>query len=189
VAVKENGVIYVGADSQSTAGRRKFAVLNESGFKVVRLDNDILVGICGSASAGQMITSLTNVFTLDENGVLTKKHIVNEIIPNLIDHFEEIGIEERGDLEISLLLAHKDKLYKITSGMTVININEFTGAGAGEYYVYYPLEIFKDMPVKERIITALVESAKRTGGVSGPYVLIDTKDLKYEIIDKGGENY
>jgi ATP-dependent protease HslVU (ClpYQ) peptidase subunit len=38
VAVKENGTIYMGADSQTTAGNRKMNHLNETSYKVVRLD-------------------------------------------------------------------------------------------------------------------------------------------------------
>lgn len=32
-------------------------------------------------------------------------------------------------------------------------------------------------------------SCKRADGVSGPYVLIDTKNREYEVVDLGGENH
>ena len=51
VAIKENDVVYMGADSQTTAGMRKRSYLNETGFKIVRLENGILVGFCGRVAA------------------------------------------------------------------------------------------------------------------------------------------
>jgi hypothetical protein len=132
---------------------------------------------------------MKDIFGLDENGNLNKKHIVNHIVPKLIDKMEQIGDEERGSLDVSIILAYKDKLYKITSSLSVISLNDHGKAGAGAYFVNYYLHDRKDLPVKDRIIKSLMASAKRCDSVCGPYVLIDTQDLEYEIIDMGGKNY
>ena len=189
VAVKENGVVYMGADSQTTAGRRKYSYLNETSFKVTRLDNGMLIGFCGGVSAKQAVMAIDGLFTLNAQGELTKKHIVQEIVPKLVDKMEQIGDEESGALKVSILLAHKDKLYRITANLDVISLNEYGRSGAGADYVNYALTERKDLPVRERILKALVESARRTESVSGPYVLIDTNKLEYEIVDMGGDNY
>lgn len=189
VAVKENGVVYMGADSQTTAGKRKYNYLNETGFKVCRLANGMLIGFCGRVGARQVILSEKDVFTLDETGNLTKRHIVTKIIPKLVDKMEAVGDEESGSLEVSILLAYKDKLYKITSGLDVLKFNEYGFSGAGENFVHYALRTGKDKPVRERILNALSTSAKFEESVCGPYVLIDTKNLDYEVVDLGGENH
>ena len=189
VAIKENGVVYMGADSQTTAGRRIYSYLNETSFKITRLDNGILVGFCGRVAAKQAILAMKDVFTLDEYGGLTKRHIVKEIVPKLVDKMGQIGDEESGALDVSILLAHKDKLYKITSGLDVIHLNECGKSGAGVDYVNYALFAMKNLPVRDRILKALEESAKRTESVGGPHVLIDTKRQEYEIIDLEEENY
>ena len=189
VAVRENGVVYLGADSQTSVSRRKYSNLNETSFKVRRLENGVLVGFCGRVAAAQTILSLKDVFTLNEEGRLTKKHIVEEIIPKLSDKMEEIGDEEGGAMEVSILLAHKDALYRITSKLDVVHQTEYSKAGAGLSFVEYVLSERKDLPVRERILKALVESARKTESVSGPYVLIDTDKLEYEVVDMGGENY
>lgn len=186
VAIKENGVVYIGADSQTTAGKRKYHYLNESEYKIKRIDNGMLVSFCGSVAAEQSIPK--SIFTLDENGELNKRHIVKEIIPNLVDKMNEIGDTKKGEMEVSILLAYKDILYRITKNLDVVRLNENAKAGAGLYFVDYALSL-KELPVRERILKALVESAKRTDSVGGPFVLIDTKDREYEIIDLGGENY
>lgn len=184
VAKKENGVIYMGADSQTTVGNEKY----EADFKVRRMDNGILVGFCGSVFAKQGLLAEENVFTLDENGELTKKHIVQAIIPKLVDKMESIGDKEHGAMDVSCLLAHKDKLYKIMSRLNVLKLNDYGTIGAGMCYVQYNLSM-QGVPVREQLLTALVESAKHTDSVSGPYVFIDTQNQEYEIVDMGGKNH
>ena len=89
---------------------------------------------------------------------------------------------------MSILLAYKDALYKITQSFCVLKLNEKASAGSGLSYTDYALSL-KDLPVRERLLKAWKESAKRTDTVGGPYVLIDTKNREYEIVDLGGENY
>ena len=189
VAIKENGVIYMGADSQTTAGRRKHNNLNETAYKVARLDTGILVGFCGRVAAHQTILSMKDVFTLDEQGELTKRHIVKEIVPKLVDKMEQIGDEESGYIDVGIMLAYKDKLYRITEDLDVIHLNENGSDGAGRDLVNYVLFEMKNLPVRERILRALEESARREESVGGPYVLIDTKNLEYEVVDMGGNNH
>ena len=62
VAVKENGVVYMGADTQTTSGRKKHNGLNETAFKIHRLENGILVGFCGKVAAKQTTLSLQGLF-------------------------------------------------------------------------------------------------------------------------------
>ena len=189
VAVKENGIVYLGADSQTTAGSKKRHLLNETSYKLQRLENGILVGFCGRVAAKQIVLTMHDLFTLDEQGKLTKRHIVTEIIPKLMDKIEQIGDEEEGSLDLTILLAHKDSLYKITSKLDVVKLNEVGGSGAGVNFISYNLINGKDLPVKERILKALTASAKRADSVAGPYVLIDTDKLEYEIVDMKEKNY
>ena len=189
IAVKENGTIYMGADTQTTAGYRKSTMLNEMGFKVSKLDNGILVGFCGRVASKQTIMSMQDMFTLDEQGKLTKRHIVKEIVPKLIDSMGEIGGDEMGELEVTILLVYKDQMYKITSALDVIHLNEIGCLGAGKNYTYYALMKMKNLPLRERMLQALIHSAKHCESVCGPYVFIDTEKQEFEIIDMGVENH
>jgi ATP-dependent protease HslVU (ClpYQ) peptidase subunit len=183
VAVKENDVVYMGADSQTSIGGNKIHVLNESGFKIVRQDNGVPVGMCGDVGGHNAVTTEKNFVSLDENGMLTKKHIVNEIIPKLLSPSLKLYDEKKQDLSISLILAFKDKLYKIMSNLTVIKCNTHTSSGSGKSYTRYDLYAHSELPVKERIVKALRSSANRDASVGAPFVLIDTKNLEYEIVD------
>lgn len=189
VAIKENGVVYMGADSQTTTGRRKRNILNETAFKITRFENGMLVGFCGRVAAKQAILSMDDVFVLDKEGGINKKHIVKEIVPKLVDKMQLIGDEDSGALDVSILLAYQDKLYRITSGLDVLNLTECGRSGAGAEYTNWYLFGEKHLPVRERILKALVASAKRTESVGGPYILIDTKNQQFEIVDMGGHNH
>lgn len=189
VAIKENGVVYMGADSQTTTGRRKRNGLNETAYKIARLENGMLVGFCGKVAAKRAILSMENVFVLDKEGELNKKHIVKEIVPKLVDKMQLKGDEDSGALDVSILLAYKDKLYRITSGLDVLNLNECGRAGAGADFTNWYLFGEKNLSIRERILKALVASAKRTESVGGPYVLIDTQKQEFEIVDMGGDNH
>ena len=149
----------------------------------------MLVGFCGRVAARQIILSIKDVFTLNEEGKLTKKHIVREIVPKLVDKMEQIGDEESGSLDVGIMLAYKDKLYRITAGLDVVHLNEFGSDGAGRDFANFALFAMKNLSVRERILMALEESAKREESVGGPYVLIDTKNLEYEVVDLGGNNH
>lgn len=189
VAIKENGVVYMGADSQTTTGRRKLSGLNETAYKITRLENGMLVGFCGKVAAKQAILSMEDVFVLDKEGGLNKKHIVKEIVPKLVDKVQLIGDEDSGALDVSILLAYKDKLYRITSGLDVLNLNECGRLGAGADFTNWYLFGEKNLSIRERILKALVASAKRTESVGGPYVLIDTQKQEFEVVDMGGDNH
>ena len=79
-AIKENGVVYMGADSQTTTGRRKRNSLNETAFKITRIKNGMLVGFCGRVATKQDVLSMEDTFVLDKERGLNKKHIVRERI-------------------------------------------------------------------------------------------------------------
>ena len=188
IAVKENGVIYMGTDTQVTSGNKKENELNKNSFKIALLDNGLLVGVCGNYGLKQQIIADKSIFTLDENNMLTKQHIVKNIIPKL-SYWVKKSDTNNTELEVSFLLSHKDNLYFIGHELNVIKINNFAKIGSGKGCVDYALSCFTHLPIKERVLKALVESANITEGVSGPYVLIDTKHKEFEIIDLKGENH
>jgi len=188
VAIKKNGVIYMGADSQCSKGYHRSTLLNDIGFKIAKLDNGILMGFCGRVATMQSILAIKDLFTLDENNKLTKKHIVTQIIPKIMDKFDEIGNEKYGAITGSILLAHQDKLYRITSGLDVLSINNAVSIGAGMDFAHHALYCMPDAPVNERLLSALEESANWVESVDGPFVLNDTQNLQYKIVSAGGAN-
>ena len=188
VAIREGNTVYMGADSQRSSNIRISRGFNESFYKITRFENGILAGFCGTAADKQRILSEKDIFTLDEDGALTKKHIVNSVIPKLIDMLDEIS-DDRGRMNVDILLTHKEKIYMISSNLKVLRCVDCVALGSGAKFTSYAMHAMKNLPVRERILCALKTAAKRADGVSGPYVLIDTKNREYEVVDLGGENH
>ena len=53
------------------------------------MDNEMLVGIAGDRIVRQTCFAFSEIFTLDKNNNLTRKHIFTQIIPKLIELLTE----------------------------------------------------------------------------------------------------
>ena len=189
IAVKKDGVIYMGADTQTTCGRReKRAHLSPGYLKLLRLPNGIILGRVGNVHSLQYIWAHPEWFTLPEDGVLTKRHVVNEIIPHIYrcfrdnDLFEKDGKEDPLSMGDALLMAHRDKLFLINDRLGVIQIEHYAAIGAGESFVQYGME-HMDMQnsVLAEIKRLLKIGAECCPSVSGPFALTSTASPKIKI--------
>lgn len=90
VAIKSGDAIYMGCDTQTTSGKDKENKLHESTFKISKLRSGMLVGICGKVVAHQSVCDDESVFEI-EKCELTKKEIVNNIIPKIKAKLKDIA--------------------------------------------------------------------------------------------------
>lgn len=182
VAVKENDVIYMGADTLSIMGDKKYnEFYNLDKLKITKLSNGVLLGHAGSVSSIQKLVLNEEWFADVEKEGLDKKYLITKVIPRLRQELARFELlEEDGTMKASFLVAYKDKLYSITSNFVVYKLNEYTATGAGKYFAIAHLS--KDnATVQERIMKALRASSKMCQSVGGPFVLIDTRNLQFEI--------
>ena len=84
IAYKRGDTIYMGTDTRVIVDDHKKNELCECNYKIQKLENGMLVGITAERLTRQTIFAYSEIFTLDENGELTRKHIVKEIIPKLV---------------------------------------------------------------------------------------------------------
>ena len=188
VGIKDGGVVYLGADTQTTIGsNRQQHSLNEVGYKIHRFENGILFGACGSVQTTQVLLANLEIFTLDENGKLTKSWIVKEIIPKMRKILQDAKLlDEDGAMENSFVLAHGDKAYCVYAQFRVVARNDTLSIGAGRGAALYALnQTDIQKTVRERLIEAMEMSAKLVDSISAPYILIDTKNLEFEIVQGG----
>ena len=148
----------------------------------------MLLGITGERLERQTLIAYSEIFTLDKNGELTKKHIVKEIIPNLLSVLEKenLIVEKDGELpyvKATILLAHKDTLYEICENFAVIKYEDFQVLGRVADSAQATLANTKETDdINERIVKALDIASSNSQCVGKPYLLIDTKELKYNLI-------
>ena len=188
IAYKKDDTVYMGSDTRTIVNDHKKNELRGCNLKIQKLANDMLLGITGERLERQTLIAYSEIFTLDKNGKLTKKHIVKEIIPKLITVLEKEGllIEKEGELpymKAVILLVHKGTIYEICSGFAVIKYEDFQVVGRVSDYAHATLMNTKPMDsIEERIVKALDIVAENSQYVGKPYLLINTKELEYKIV-------
>ena len=188
LGLKENDVVFLGADSQASQNVGKATHLKENCSKVFCLDNGIVLAFAGTARIAQAIGG-SDIFCLDENGTLTKDHIVKNIVPKLVEFVNEPADDESGRSPVNIIVGYKNCLYYIDDSLWVVKINDYIASGSGARYVYYNMDINKDLPAKQKMLKAMIASAKNIDSVGGPYVIVDTMTNTKEVFDMGGENH
>ena len=188
IAYKKDDTVYMGTDTRTIVNDHKKNELCGCNLKIQKLANDMLLGITGERLERQTLIAYSEIFTLDKNGKLTKKHIVKEIVPRLIAVLEEekLMIEKEGEfpyMQAQIILAYKDTMYEICSSFAVIKYEDFQVLGRASDYAQATLMNTKETDViNQRIVRALDITADNSQYVGKPYVLIDTKNMKYEYI-------
>ncbi len=193
IAIKKNDRIYMVADTQTSCGDRKNNYLGEQSRKITRFENGILLGHTGRVHNCQIVVAHPEIFTVPEDGVMTKKHIVQNIIPKLFKLYREYDMREKEDGEParmgeSFLLAYKDKLFQIDEVFDVGVRNHYAEIGSGGDLTNAGLfeldadDVNDEKIIEERLVDLLRISSKRVMSVSGPYYLINSIDREYKIV-------
>ena len=182
IAFKYNDIIYMGADTQTTSGNyiEKYKTYEEN-FKITKMPNDILLGHVGSVVLTQQLYSQKKWFEQLPAEGLTKKFIVKNIIPKLYNKFYIKDLLEDGNTMLSsFVLAWRNRLFYIASNFEVYELDDFIAIGSGRSCaLYYAL---KQTSVREKILNCLNAANNFCNTVCNPFILIDTKELKFEIV-------
>ena len=149
------------------------------------MDNEMLVGIAGDRIVRQTCFAFSEIFTLDKNNNLTRKHIFTQIIPKLIELLTEHELlssknNQPPKINAEILLAYKSELFEICSNFTICKYEDYQAVGNISNYVQFILaNTNKNHDVNQRIIKALdiakakgmdVKVVKATMKMSGRYL-------------------
>ena len=187
VAYARDGVVYMGADTQSSIGTAIERFVNESGYKITRMPNGMLIGVCGRAKGHQMIVAQKDWFDVKPNEAFDKRYIVNKIIPRLSELMKGIPDDEGARsscMSVRILIGWKDKIYYISKYFEVFECQGYASIGSGcDYSKYHLSQIGPNDDVNEGLLKALRTGARFESTVSAPYILIDTKDKRYTVVE------
>jgi ATP-dependent protease HslVU (ClpYQ) peptidase subunit len=99
---------------------------------------------------------------------------------------ENLIVKKDGELpyvKAMVLLAHKDTLYEICAHFAVIKYEDFQVLGRVEDSAQATMANTKETDdINERIVKALDIASSNSQCVGKPYLLIDTKELKYNLV-------
>ena len=190
VAIKKDGVVYLGADTRITKGERVASNLTEEELKIHRMGK-CLIGTAGTVSNIQLMTSHPEWF--EQNGKpLTKKFIVQNVVSkyyDLVKNMDKLEVEEQSSDSpksgCSFLVTDGEKLFMILDDFEVIELSSYGQVGCtDEIAMTFLLNDGDRHEPNEMILKALRTSAYRNDGVGAPFVLINTRDNKFEIVEE-----
>lgn len=186
VGIKKDGVFYLGADTQITSGNLIMRGTDKEGYKIKDMGNGLLCCAVGNCDITGNICMHDELFVLPKDG-LTKRFVVKEFAPKVLQIIKDEKLvdeikEGSPDIECGLVLVYKDKCIMLRSDLTVWEVDDALAIGSGKSAAYASLTMSNKTDVREKLIDALNAASDLITSVSAPYVLIDSKNLEYEII-------
>ena len=196
VAIKENGKVYIGADSQVTKGGTRVTLKNPNNYKVwkvVGADN-CLIGHVGNLRDANVVRLMGGLVT-DYNiykGHVDYEFVVKKVVPDIVDELKSYGNLKDDKyidfLDSAFLFAFKDQLYVIGRDRSVIEVDDYVAIGSGEDQAIGSLLSTEGHSPKERIVKAIKASAASDIYVDYPIILSNTEDTEFEIITEKNES-
>lgn len=188
IAEIKDGVVYFGADTQTSMGNTdKLNRTSKGNLKVKKLPNGILVGHAGKVQNAQLFSCHREWFEDLPEGKLTKEFIVTKIVPayyRALKQRKMLKNEEPADSDCSLFLAQEDRLFRIGHDFSVFTIPKSDAIGCGNYAYYSTNTLKPDLTVRDKMLKVLRLSEAHDTTIGAPFVFIDTKNLEYEFVEE-----
>ena len=189
VAIKENGKVTIGADSQCTKGGTRRSLSNPNNYKIWKVldsENCLLghVGLVREANVIRVARDLVPEMTRIKDKV-DFSFVVKRLVPTMFEELEEYRVIKKGDnppeFDSSFLFAYKDKLFYISGNGTVIEIDDYCAIGSGECEAIGSLLSTEGETPEERIKKAIKASAANDIYVDYPIVITDTESTEFKM--------
>lgn len=189
VAIKKDGVVYLGADTRTSCGDEILSRLLPEQYKIHRL-GDCYVGAAGRVAPIQPMLCHPEWFLLGGEP-LTKRHLVREIVPKYYSLLRRMGfLEEPTDADDSadskcvFLITDGKRIFRITDTMAVVEEPEYAAIGCTQNIAAACCPTaFSEAEPRDKLLSALRISAYRNDGVGAPFVLVNTRDNNFEIVE------
>ena len=189
VAIKENGRVTIGADSQVTKGGTRRTLSNPNNYKVWRVlgtENCMMahVGLVREANVIRVARGLVPELAQLKDEI-DFSFVVKHLVPALFAELEEYRVIKGGSepprFESSFIFAYKDKLFYISGNGTVIEVDDYCAIGSGECEAIGSLLSTEGEPCEERIKKAIKASAANDIYVDYPIVMTDTESTEFKV--------
>lgn len=195
VAIKDKDRVWMGCDSQVTYGGWTKHSMGNGQHKIWKPndDNDILMGVVGSlrdinilATAKEWLEELPKL-----KNEINYEYIVRYLTPKIFKELEAFNRVESNNGIKSICsivtFAYKNDVYSIQEDGAVIAIDDFWATGSGFMHCFGAWSSVKDKKntVKEKLIECVKAGCEDSLYVNYPIVIMNTKDNKVELIEKG----
>ena len=198
VAIKNEGKVYIGADSQVTKGGTRTTLKNPNNYKIWKVegaDQCLMahVGNVRDANVVRLMTGIVDDYDVYRNRV-DYRFVVKYLVPQIIKTLNEAHYLRSGDgyldyMDSSFLFAYKDKLFMINTDGCVIEVDDYVAIGSGSQEAIGSLLSTEGQNTKNRIVKAIKASAANDIYVDYPIILTDTGEgeTSFEIVTEKNE--
>lgn len=182
ITIKDKDRFVIGADKQGTIGYSTDHNLTKI-WRVADMPSIVMGGV-GSARATQILqyNPLIDKNRLTREGITTD-YIVNCLVPAIGDLLTKngvpCGVPQDGFCAmspVSLLIAFRDRAWRIGHDFSVIEIEKYDAAGAGADIATGVLYATKDLNPFDRIVMAIDAAADNNATVDHGVNFLVTKD-------------
>ena len=192
VAIKENGRVYIGADSQVTKGGTRSTLKNPNNYKIwkVRGVDNCLMAHVGNVREANIIRLMDQVITLYDifSDRVDYEFVVKDLVQSIFSELKRYGYLKDDSyiesMDSCFIFAYKDQLYTIGSDGCVIEVSDVAAIGSGKNEAIGSLVSTENESAKDRIIKAIKASATNDIYVDYPIILVDTENTQFEIINE-----
>ena len=188
IAIKENGVTYMAADTQISFGDSKRHLKSDSLQKIWAVSDtpNCIVGGVGLARDLNLIRYCTQHLIPEANILkndITVGTIMLDTIPIIFESIRDYtmlitGCEKDIPIQSEFIIAYKDKVFDIAPDGTVEEVEDYIAIGSGAEAALGSLKHTIDEPIYDRLIKALDAASESNLFVSEPYVSINTEDCE-----------
>ena len=193
VALNQDGVIYVGCDSQVSDSRSKYTLTNPNNYKIWKLkgfEDYCIFGGVGSLRDINLVRVSDEL--LDElsilKGNINFEYVVKNLVSNMFNMLDQYDRVKKSDdnskrMGSSYIFSYNDSLFEISVDGSVIEVDEYTAIGSGSDIALGSLNTTNNMDPIERIILAIESSCKTNLYVNYPIVILNSKSRDLILID------
>jgi ATP-dependent protease HslVU (ClpYQ) peptidase subunit len=191
VAIKKDGIIYMGADSQVTKGGTRTTLSNPNNYKIWAVSgaDHALMGCVGTLRAANIMKVADGLIPeiVELKNMVDFKFVVKRLVPRMMEELEGYKQLTKNDdgvpcMDSSFLFAYKDKLFSIEHYGSVIEVDDFCAIGSGAPEAMGSLfsTVNVDDPIK-RIQDAIKSSATHDIYVDYPIVISSTENTEFKV--------
>lgn len=187
IALKDNDIVHLISDSQTSAGDNKANYIKSTNHKIFKPIgiNNCLIAKVGIVNQKSVLSTID--FELSDINEITYDIVVKRIIPKISSSVKDFGhktYEDDGDFGSSFLIVQRDKIFFVDGDLSATEVIDFMAIGIG-YAVATGSVITNDyLEPKQRLINALSIVSKLKIGVGSPFIYYNTKDMIFEIIEE-----
>ena len=192
VALKHDGVIYMGSDSLAYRRGVKSYLTNKNSYRIfpVKGCDNMLMSLDGRilehnvARCSYLVPEIISI-----KGGIDFEFMVNEFIPHLFEIFDDRNLLSKQDgqvhCESDMIVAFSDKLFGVFTDGAVIEYDDFTAIGEGIEEALGSLVTTCNIedPV-ERVLLALRAGLRNKTRVAYPLIISNTATCEFETFDE-----